>query len=46
MKNLFGGKIHLLLFFLVVLLLAGLPAAVWMDLTNLAETNLISRRAI
>ena len=40
MKNLFGGKMDLLLFFLVVLLLAGLPAAVWMDLTNLAETNL------
>src|SRR5271156_5446163 len=40
MKNLFGGKIGLLVFFLVVLLLAGLPAAVWMDLTNLAEANL------
>ena len=40
MKNLFGGKIGLLLLFLVVLLLAGLPAAVWMDLTNLAEANL------
>jgi len=40
MKNLFGGKIGLLLLFLVVLLLAGLPVAVWMDLTNLTETNL------
>ena len=40
MKNLSGGKVHLLLIFLVVLLLAGLPAAVWMDLTNLAEANL------
>jgi len=40
MKNLFGGKIGLLLLFLVVLLLAGLPAAVWMDLTSLAEANL------
>jgi adenylate cyclase len=40
MKNLFGGKIGLLLLFLVVLLLAGLPAAVWMDLTNLTEANL------
>jgi adenylate cyclase len=40
MKNLFGGKIGLLLLFLVMLLLAGLPVAVWMDLTNLAETNL------
>ena len=44
MKNLFGGKMGLLLFFLVVLLLAGLPVAVWMDLTSLAETNL-SRQA-
>src|SRR5271163_4379424 len=40
MKNLFGGKIGLLLLFLVMLLLAGLPVAVWMDLTNLAEANL------
>jgi adenylate cyclase len=40
MKNLFGGKIGLLLLVLVVLLLAGLPVAVWMDLTNLTETNL------
>ena len=40
MKNLFGGKIGLLLLLLVVLLLAGLPVAVWMDLTNLTETNL------
>ena len=40
MKILFGGKTDLLVFFLVVLLLAGLPAAVWMDLTNLAEANL------
>jgi hypothetical protein len=30
----------LVLLLLVVLLLAGLPVAVWLDLTNLADTNL------
>ena len=40
MKKLFGGKTGLVLLLLVVLLLAGLPLAVWLDLTNLSETNL------
>jgi adenylate cyclase len=40
MKGLFGGRIGLFLLLLVVLLLVGLPVAVWLDLTNLAETNL------
>src|ERR1700747_3732647 len=40
MKKIFGGKTGLVLLLLVVLLLAGLPVAVWLDLTNLAETNL------
>jgi len=40
MKTIFGGKTGLVLLLLVVLLLAGLPVAVWLDLTNLAETNL------
>jgi adenylate cyclase len=40
MKGAFGGKTGLLLTLLVVLLLIGLPVAVWLDLTNLAETNL------
>ena len=39
MKTIFGGKTGLVLLLLVVLLLAGLPVAVWLDLTNLAETN-------
>ena len=45
MKSAFGGKTGLLLVLLVILLLIGLPAAVWLDLTNLAETNL-NRQAI
>ncbi len=40
MKNSFGGKTGHVLLLLVVLLLVGLPVAVWLDLTNLAETNL------
>ena len=44
MKKIFGGKTGLVLLLLVVLLLAGLPMAVWFDLTNLTETNL-SRQA-
>jgi adenylate cyclase len=40
MKNPFGGKIGFLLLLLVVLLLVGLPVAVWLDLTTLAETDL------
>src|SRR6476646_6877906 len=40
MKTIFGGKTGLVLLLLVVLLLAGLPVAVWLDLTDLAETNL------
>src|ERR1700735_592104 len=40
MKKTFGGKTGLFLLLLVVLLLVGLPVAVWLDLTNLAETNL------
>jgi adenylate cyclase len=40
MKSAFGGKIGHVLLLLVVLLLVGLPLAVWLDLTNLAETNL------
>ncbi len=39
MKRPFGGKIGFLLLLLVVLLV-GLPVAVWLDLTNFAETNL------
>src|SRR5215471_10685859 len=40
MKKIFGGRTGLVLLLLVVLLLAGLPVAVWLDLTNLTETNL------
>jgi adenylate cyclase len=40
MKSAFGGKTGLVLLLLVVLLLVGLPVAVWLDLSNLAETNL------
>ena len=40
MKKTFGGKTGLFLLLLVVLLLVGLPVAVWLDLTNLTETNL------
>jgi hypothetical protein len=34
MKKIFGGKTGLVLLLLVVLLLAGLPVAVWLDLTS------------
>src|SRR5580693_2376095 len=40
MKTIFGGKTGLFLLLLVVLLLAGLPVAVWLDLSNLTENNL------
>jgi adenylate cyclase len=40
MKKMFGGKTGLVLLLLVVLLLAGLPVAVWLDLNNLTETNM------
>jgi hypothetical protein len=46
MKSLFGGKIGSVLLLLVALLLVGLPVAVWLDLTNLAETNLNRQAAI
>ena len=45
MKTIFGGKTGLVLLLLVVLLLAGLPVAVWLDLPNLAESNLNAKRA-
>lgn len=45
MKSTAGAaKMGLFLVLLVLLLLVGLPIAVWLDLTNLAETNL-SRQA-
>ena len=40
MKNASGVTMSWTLVLLVILLLAGLPVAVWLDLTNLAETNL------
>jgi adenylate cyclase len=40
MQKIFGGRTGLFLLLLVVLLLVGLPVAVWLDLTNLTETNL------
>src|SRR5262245_11450003 len=40
MKKTFGGKTGLVLLLLVVLLLAGLTVEVWLDQTNLTETNL------
>jgi len=40
MKTRFDGRISFLLPFFIVLLLVGLPVAVWLDLTNLAATNL------
>lgn len=41
MKSAFGTtKTGFVLVLLVLLLLVGLPIAVWLDLTNLAETNL------
>src|SRR6202161_631752 len=40
MKDVFGGRTGLFLLLLVGLLLVGLPVAVWLDLTNLTDTNL------
>ena len=40
MKNASGVTMSWTLVLLVILLLAGLPVAVWLDLSNLAETNL------
>jgi adenylate cyclase len=39
-KNASGVTMSWTLVLLVILLLAGLPAAVWLDLSNLADTNL------
>ena len=41
MKNPADAKTGLVLVLLVVLLLVGLPVAVWLDLRSLAETNLL-----
>ncbi len=40
MKQIAGDRTGAILVLLVVLLLVGLPLAVWLDLTNLADTNL------
>ena len=40
MKTRLDGRLNLLLPFFIALLLIGLPIAVWLDLTNLAATNL------
>ena len=40
MKNASGVTMSWTLVLLVILLLAGLPVAVWLDLSNLADTNL------
>jgi adenylate cyclase len=40
MTNFFGGRAGILQVLLVVLLLVGLPIAVWLDLDNLADANL------
>jgi class 3 adenylate cyclase len=40
MKNILGAKAGLSLVPLVILLLVGLPVAVWLDLSKLVETNL------
>jgi adenylate cyclase len=40
MKKMPTSKLSLVLVLLVLLLLAGLPLAVWLDLSNLAATNL------
>src|SRR6202050_4352916 len=40
MKNASGVTMSWMLVVLVILLLAGLPVAVWLDLSNLADTNL------
>jgi hypothetical protein len=40
MKNFFGERVGVLQVLLVILLLVGLPSAVWLDLDNLADANL------
>jgi adenylate cyclase len=40
MKKIHSAKVSLFLVLLVLLLLAGLPVAVWLDLSDLADTNL------
>src|SRR5438874_702866 len=40
MKNVHGSSSSFVLVLLVLLLLAGLPIAVWLDLSNLADANL------
>ena len=40
MKNIPNAKMGYVFALLVVLLLVGLPMAVWLDLSNLVETNL------
>src|SRR6516225_5784398 len=40
MKKIPNAKMGYILALLVILLLAGLPVAVWLDLSNLVETNL------
>ena len=40
MKNASGVTMSWTLVLLVILLLAGLPVAVWLDLSNLADTKL------
>ena len=40
MKNFFGERVGVLQVLPVILLLVGLPIAVWLDLDNLADTNL------
>src|SRR5689334_24693387 len=40
MKQIPSSRMSFVLVLLVLLLLAGLPLAVWLDLSNLAETNL------
>jgi adenylate cyclase len=40
MKKFFGERVGVLQVLLVILLLVGLPSAVWLDLDNLADANL------
>jgi adenylate cyclase len=40
MKKIQSAKVSFVLVLLVLLLLAGLPVAVWLDLSNLVDTNL------
>jgi len=40
MNKMHASKMSFVLVFLVLVLLAGLPLAVWLDLSNLADTNL------